>query len=278
MPVNGPFMLDPDNPPVVDEYITLIKNPSYYGYGLGWGPYNVDKLILQWVKDPPTRLAGLVANDIDFGEYPTAPVTTFQDLMTGYPNLRVVQYDYPASNPIWLNFNNEYLSNRYVRLAIAYAIDYDYIINNILQPWGIETAYRGLTYIMPNQYYEYGGTEVQLFNTAINPYEQNVTKALEYMERWKKSQQGSTGTVYPNGEYLDGAAGDADWSGKVGVLDLGIWRDEGWPVGTMSAFDWLPGQDKDPDFNNDGSIDQNPDYFIYRDEVPGKTYFKQMYP
>jgi hypothetical protein len=43
-------------------------------------------------------------------------------------------------------------------------------------------------------------------------------------------------------------------------------------------FPFLPGQDKDPDFNNDGSIDQNPDYFIYRDEAKNKVYFPQMYP
>jgi ABC-type transport system substrate-binding protein len=278
MPVSGPFMLDPDNPPLVDDKITLIKNPSYYGYADGWGPYNIDKFILQWVMDSYSRLRALINNDIDFGEYPVAPPQTFKDLnnTANYPYLRVVQYDYPASNPVWLNFNNEYLSNRYIRMAIANAIDYDYIINSLLPPWGIETAIRGKTPILPQHYYtDENGTTVQLYNTAISPYTQNVTRALEYMDRWKKSQVGYT-SPYPGGIYLEGAAGDANFDGVVNVLDLGIWRDEGWPIGTM-PLPFLPGQDKDPDFNNDGSIDQNPDYYIYRDEVPGKIYFPNPY-
>jgi len=274
MPVSGPFMLDPDNPPVVDDRITFIKNPSYYGYGLGWGPHNVDTFIMKWIKDEPARLAAIINNDVDFGEYPTAPVQTYIDLKNevNFPYLRVVQYDYPASNPIWFNFNNEYLSNKYIRLAIANAINYDYIINTLLPPWGIETAYRGLTYIMPNHYYEYEGTEVQLYNTDIDPYTQNVTKAQEYMDRWKNSQVGAT-----NPHYLDGAAGDANFDGVVDLLDFNVWRDVGWPYGSMPV-PFLPGQDIDPDFNNDGSIDLAPDYYIYRDEVPGKIYFPPAYP
>jgi ABC-type transport system substrate-binding protein len=285
MPVNGPFMLDPDNPPESEKVMTLIKNPSYYGYnasivGTPWGPYNVDKMILQWIKDPPSRLTALINNDVDFGEYPTAPVDTFKDLMTGHPNLRVTQYDYPASNPIWLNFNNEYLSNKYIRLAIANAIDYNYIINTLLPPWGIETAERGKTYIMPGHWYtDENATTVQLYDTTLAPFTQNVTKALEYMDRWKKSQVGY-GTPYPLGTYLEGAAGDADFSGKVTSADYFIYRDIGLLAGTMAKLqsDYLiPGRDYDPDFDNDGYIDVSPDYPIYRDEVPGAIYFTTPY-
>jgi len=155
-------------------------------------------------------------------------------------------------------------------LAIANAINYDYIITSLLPPWGIETARRGLTYIMPSHYYEYEGTEVQLYNTDIDPYTQNVPKALEYMDRWKKSQVGET-------PYLDGAAGDANFDGVVDLLDFNVWRDVGWPYGTMPV-PFLPGQDIDPDFDNDGSIDIDPDYYIYRDDVPGKIYFPPAYP
>jgi len=274
MPVSGPFMWDPSNPPIIDDDITLIKNPSYYGYGLGWGPYNVDKFILQWIKNPPTRLVALINNDVDLGEYPTAPVATFIALnnTVNYPYLRVVQYNRPASNPIWLNFNNEYLSNRYVRMAIANAIDYNYIINTLLPPWGIANATRGKTPILPQHYYtDENDTTVQLFNTCLSPYTQNVTRALAYMDRWKKSQVGYT-SPYPGGIYLEGAAGDADFNGKVELDDFYIWRNEGWPLGTM-PIPFLPGQDKDPDWNNDGSIEINPDYFIYRDETAGTTYF-----
>jgi ABC-type transport system substrate-binding protein len=274
LPVSGPFMLDPANPPEPDVDITLIRNPSYYGYGLGWGPYNVDKFILWWIKDPSARLTGLINNDIDFGEYPISPVQTFKDLnnTVDYPYLRVVQYDYPASYPIWFNFNNEYLSNRYIRMAIAHAIDYDYIINTLLPPWGIETAIRGKTPILPQHYYtDENGTTVQLFNAALSPYVQNVTKAQAYMDRWKKSQVGYT-SPYPGGIYLEGAAGDADFSGKVDLDDFYIWRDKGWPLVYPNTVTFLPGQDIDPDFNNDGSYDLLPDYIIWYDETYDLTY------
>jgi ABC-type transport system substrate-binding protein len=281
MPVSGPFMLDPANIPEPDVDITLIKNPSYYGYDAGivgspaWGPYNIDKFILQWIKDPAARLTALINNDVDFGEYPTAPVDTFKDLndTVTYPYLRVIQYYYPASNPIWLNFDNEYISNRYIRMAIAYAIDYNYIITQLLPPWGIETAIRGKTYIMPQHYYtDENATKVHLFNTALSPYVQNVTLAQAYMDRWKKSQVGSTGTVYPGGEYLEGAAGDADFSANVDINDFYIWRDEGWPLVPPNLVEFLPGQDKDPDYNNDGNYYLMPDYPIWYVETYGNTY------
>jgi len=274
MPVSGPFMLDPANSPEPDVDITLIKNPSYYGYNTSivgspaWGPYNIDKFKLQWMRDPAARLTALINNDIDFGEYPIAPVDTFKDLndTETYPYLRVIQYDYPASTPIWLNFNNEYLSNRYIRMAIAHAIDYDYIIDTLLLPWGIETATRGKTPILPHHYYtDENGTTVHLYNTALSPYVQNVTKAQAYMDRWKFSQEGSW-------DYLKGAAGDADFSGKVDLDDFYIWRDKGWPLVYPETVTFLPGQDIDPDFNNDGSYDLLPDYSIWYIETYDLTY------
>jgi len=103
---------------------------------------------------------------------------------------------------------------------------------------------------------------VHLFNDALLPYTYNVTKALAYMDRWKKSQVGYS-------PYLEGAAGDADFNTLVELDDFYIWRDEGWPLGSM-PIPFLPGQDKDPDFDNDGAIALYPDYYIWRDETMGK--------
>jgi len=244
MPVSGPFMLDPANPPLPNIDIILIKNPNYFGYNatlLGepaWGPYNIDEFILSWIKNPVTRLAALTANDIDFGEYTVpAPVPG--------PFLRVVQYNRSASNPIWLNFNNEYLSNRYVRMAIAHAIDYNFIMTALLPAWGIATATRGMTPVLPQHYYtdEYD-TTVQLFNTVLSPYTYDVLRATRYMNLWYNSYE-------PN-PWLDGPVGDADFSGEVNMDDFYIWRDN---RGTTSS-DWtfLPGQDIDPDFDNNDYV------------------------
>ncbi len=92
------------------------------------------------------------------------------------------------------------------------------------------------------------------------------------MDRWKKSQVGSTGTTYPGGEYLEGAAGDADFSGKVDLDDFYIWRDKGWPLVPPDKVTFLPGQDIDPDFNNDGTYYLNPDYPIWYVETYDNTY------
>jgi hypothetical protein len=91
------------------------------------------------------------------------------------------------------------------------------------------------------------------------------------MDRWKYSQEGYT-SAYPGGIYLEGAAGDADFSGKVDLDDFYIWRDKGWPLTPPDTVEFLPGQDIDPDFNNDGSYDLMPDYPIWYDETYGLTY------
>jgi ABC-type transport system substrate-binding protein len=261
MPVSGPFIWDTIVP---DVAVTLKKNPDYYGYALGWGPYNVDTLIFEWVENPATRLTKYIAGDIDFGEYSPAPVATFQALndTVTWPNLRVFQYLYPASNPIWLNFDNQYLSNRYVRMAITNAIDYNYIINDLLLPWGIETAYRGKTPILPQHYYDDGVTSVHLFNEDLMPYQYNVPKAQAYMVLWNGAKTGHT-PITPQGPL-----GDADFSGLVDMADFFIWRDDGF--GQTMPIPFLPGQDKDPDFDNTGFIEMA-DFFSWRGDW-GNTY------
>jgi ABC-type transport system substrate-binding protein len=275
MPVSGPFIWD-----VIDTGTQVImkKNPDYYGYNesivnpggtpLGpegethWGPYNVDTLIFKWEESPAARLASYITGDIDFGEYPTAPPATFKflnDTVT-YPYLRVWQYLYPASTPIWLNFNNEYLSNRYVRMAIAHAIDYNYIINNLLDEWGIETAIRGKTPILPQHYYDDGVTSVQLFNTALPPYQYDPVLAQKFMDLWKGSQTGHS-------PYTDGPVGDADFNGIVEMTDFFIWREYFDQTGPIPH---LPGQDKDADFDNTGWIEMA-DFFRWRENW-GNTY------
>jgi len=269
MPVSGPFKarygtntVQPGTRAILD------RNPLYYGYNTSivgspaWGPYNIDTLIMQWIEDPASRLVALEENDVDFGEYPTAPVATFKLLnnTANYPYLRVMQYDYPASNPVWFNFDNEYISNRYVRLAICHAIPYSYIINQILPPWGIETSRRGKTYILPHHYYTYGGTTVHLFNEDLQPFQENITLAQKYMDLWRYSKVGT--------DYTKGPVGDADFNRLVELPDWYIWRD--WFGSTSSEWDYLPGQDIDPDFTNNDYVDMY-DFYAWRPKF-GTTY------
>jgi len=46
--------------------------------------------------------------------------------------------------------------------------------------------------------------------------------------------------------------GDADFSGRVNLDDFLVWR-ENFGV-APSEWPWTPGQDVDPDFNNDNAV------------------------
>jgi len=248
LPALGPFKLTGY---AGGEYIELSKNPDYFGYDLGWGPYDVDKMILKWIGDPAARIAAMKTHEIDFGEYCTASIEDFEAL-SEREDLRVWQYDYPASHPpLWLNLDSPYLSNRYVRQAIAHAIPREAILNEILPSWGVE-GYPGKTFILPHHYYTDPVTKerVQLYNTELEPYENNLTKAEMYMDMWRYAQEGTDHTLGP--------VGDADFSGVVRLDDFILWATN---FGTEPT-DWtfLPGNDIDPDFDNSGLV--NLDDFI----------------
>jgi len=244
LPVTGPYKMVECVP---GDHMTFVRNPDYFGYDLGWGPH-VNNFIIKWVPDPATRLIALEKNEIDFGEYPTGPVSKFKELMVGHPNIRVSQYLYPATNAIWFNLDHPDLSNRYLRLAIAHAIPCQEIFDDILPGWGIEVAYRGLTHILPCHYYteppEYGGQTVSLFNTELAPYEYDINKAMKYMELWWYSKTGKDCTKGP--------LGDADFSGFVEMPDYYLWVK--WFGKTTGQITFLPGQDVDPDFDNSGLV------------------------
>jgi ABC-type transport system substrate-binding protein len=226
---------------VADDYIELTRNDLHWGYGAGHGPY-VSRIYLRWVPNAATRLTQLQDNTLDFGEYPTADVSVFEGMMS-WNNVKIYQYDYPASNGVWFNLDNRYLSNRYVRQAIAHAIPYTYIYSNILTGWGIATAYPGKTYIQPMHYYDDGTNTVHLFNDELEPYYYDLTHAQQYLNMWYYSQVGT--------DYTQGPVGDADFSGKVNFDDWVVWW-ANWGE-TSTTWPWTPGQDIDPDFdNNDG--------------------------
>ncbi|NIS67401.1 MAG: hypothetical protein GTO12_00165 [Proteobacteria bacterium] len=247
LPGTGPFRVTDF---VEDIYITLERNPEYFGYNLDWGPYNVTEIILQWIPDWAQRLVATMSGDIDFGEYAPAPVEQFTDLQE-WPNLRVWEYDSPSSTLLFFNLDNQYLSNRYVRQAVCHAIPYDKIIQQILPMWGIATAYRGKTLITPLHYYtDESNVRVHLFNDDLEPYEYNIVKAQEYLNMWLYSQQ----LYAPEGspEVAQGPVGDADFSGRVNYDDFWVWRDN-WAT-VPGDWSWEPGMDIDPDFNNDNSV------------------------
>ncbi|NIU60221.1 MAG: hypothetical protein GWN67_28875, partial [Phycisphaerae bacterium] len=120
LPVTGPYKMS-----YIDtmNYIEYTNNTNSFYWTEGWGPYNIDTIILKWVPNAEVRLLEIRSNDVDFGEYPTGSVATMEDL-ADQPNLNVFQYDYPATNAIWFNLDHAVISNRYVRQAIAHCVNY----------------------------------------------------------------------------------------------------------------------------------------------------------
>lgn len=262
LPGTGPFKVT--NYGGAGTTLTLGRNDLHWGYGLGQGPY-VSTTILQWVPEAPQRLTALQTNAVDFGEYPIADVPTYLDMMT-WDNVRVFQYDYPASNGVWFNFNNRYLSNRYVRQAIAHALPYD-TINGVLESWGIQTTYPGKTYIQPMHYYTHGGTTVHLFNDPLESYFHDIPTAQSYLNMWLYSNATLTPAGTPEVDL--GPVGDADFSGRVNFDDYWVWREN---LGKgPSEWPWIPGLDIDPDFNNDEAVTYPEDFNLWRTNY-GKAY------
>ena len=247
IPATGPYKMveiDPGN------FIKFEKNLLSFYWTEGWGPYNIDTVIFKWVPNAEVRLLELQSNDVDFGEYPTGSVATFE-AMRLQDNLRVIQYSYSSTNGVWFNLDHPTLSNRYVRQAIAHCMDYGTLISTILPSWGIETAYRGTSWVLDHHWYDDGVNRVHLYNEDTDPdypcppYEYNEAHALKYMEMWWYAKDGEDDTKGP--------VGDANFNGFVDMIDYYLWIE--WFGKQTHQITFLPGNDVDPDWNNDGWID-----------------------
>ena len=269
VPQIGPFVYDSESTPAGYADIIFVRNPNFFGYDLGWGPYDIEKIILSYIPDAGSRFADIKTHGIDFGEYIVAPVEVFEELKSD-PTLLVYVVPYFASNGVWMNFNNPNLSNRYVRLALAHAIPYQDIFTQILPSWGIVDPLPGISFALPWQYYtepeELGGTQVQLFHNKLEPYTYDLVKAKQYLDMWRYSQTGQP--------HAQGPVGDADFDGIVDLDDLWYWLDEygnapltrpiDWwdPAWSEGVYPWpvesgasvAPGNDIDPDFDNSGTV------------------------
>ena len=280
VPSLGPYKFYAESTPAGYADITLERNPLYFGYDLGWGPTGIDYIIMKYSPDAEVRFSELETHAMDLAEYPTAPLEQFEVMPTD--EFWLMKGPYMASNLLWFNFNNPQLSNRYLRLATAYATPYDAIFSEILPAWGIVDPIPPKTWVLPWSVYTepagYGGETVALYNTEIEPYTYDLDIAQQYMNMWLYSLDAAT---MPGNDlsanYNKGPVGDANFDGEVGLRDIFLtiaefgnapltrkidwWNldwSEGiypWPVtGDTSTSPIAPGNDVDPDFNNDGTV------------------------
>ena len=121
----GPYMLDEWTR---DQQYVLVKNDDYWK---GWedSPNNIEKVILKIVTEPNTQRLLLEKGDIDivFGHLSNEAYSDLEQ------NDEVTVKSFPGSSIylIWLNAQQEQLSDKKVRQALSYALNYDVIINDI---------------------------------------------------------------------------------------------------------------------------------------------------
>ncbi len=108
-----------------DAVVELERNEHYWK-----GSPKLEKLVLKILPESTTRLLALQNREIDI-LINNIPETQLP-LLEKDPRFKVIKR--PGSNYVYLGLNlrNQYLQNRKVRQAIAYAIDVDGMIKNLL--------------------------------------------------------------------------------------------------------------------------------------------------
>ncbi|MFW9939863.1 MAG: ABC transporter substrate-binding protein [Candidatus Thorarchaeota archaeon] len=103
----------------------MVRNDDYY-----LEPAAVKNLIITIIQDSDARNNAMLAGDITCLE---APHPSFYDEMRDSPDVNLVEVDSPASSVTqYLGMNNKII-NKTWRQAISWAIDYDYMIDELLE-------------------------------------------------------------------------------------------------------------------------------------------------
>ncbi|MBY9016514.1 MAG: hypothetical protein KGD68_12540 [Candidatus Lokiarchaeota archaeon] len=117
----GPF--------VYDNYIAGIE-VNFHAFDNYWrGKANITEMRFQIISDPITRHAALLTGDVHFI---SATEPALYSTIKASPNLTFLNTS-TTSTTIWhLGMNNQQI-NLTIREAISYAIDYDHLLNDILE-------------------------------------------------------------------------------------------------------------------------------------------------
>lgn len=107
--------------------VELAANPDFFG-----GAPKVQKLRIKTVTDANSMQAELQSGNVDLAPLPTNLAPDSLNSLKNIPSLQVLQFN--GSNIQYLQFNTEVapLNNVKLRQAIAYAIDREKIINELL--------------------------------------------------------------------------------------------------------------------------------------------------
>lgn len=111
------------------QYVILQRNDDYWAEGQPW----LERIIFRVIGDPSARAAALESGTVDIGYF--SPVSLSEaERLNALPNIDVIGTGYEYATPMFfmeLNLRHEPLNDRVVRQAMSYAIDRDFIIDNI---------------------------------------------------------------------------------------------------------------------------------------------------
>jgi ABC-type transport system substrate-binding protein len=155
------------------------------------------------------------------------------------------------------NLNHPVLSNRFVRQAIAHAIDYAHITDVINPDAGLGDCPADCLPIWPMLEWAWP-TDDDRDRLNLWPYVTDIAIANQYMDMYRYSLVDT--------DYTLGPIGDGDFSGYVEPLDFTVWATR-IVKGQLLPYEWpwSPGRDIDPDWDNNAYVDVS-DFIRYRDD------------
>ncbi len=146
----------------------------------------------------------------------------------------------------------------FVRIAIAHAIPYEHIINDLLPNLGM-SGVRATGPITPELGYFY--------NTKLAPFEYDLDLAEKFLDMWKYSLPEYA--PYGSPQVDLGPLGDGDFDGYVDTDDYVVWADR-LVYNEPEPWQWPFPPPIDPDWDNNGFA-EGADFFKWRAHI-GDTY------
>ncbi len=161
------------------EFIRLKRKENWWGDKVANGPLLLkaypDELTYKFISDAATAEAAMKSGDVDV--LSEVPVSDFLQFMQDPEWKDKFEFDTPAIQQIFyieLNQRDAILSDKKIRQALAYAIDYNGIMNNLLQGLGQRT----IGPVHPDRKY---------FHKGLQPMQQDLNKSMALIEEagWK---------------------------------------------------------------------------------------------
>lgn len=160
--------------------VVLTKNDNYWDGGFNFDYDTVDFSI---ITEDTTLIKALQSGQVDFGINISMDM---MDQLQGYDNLNTGSVDSYRIDYLSFNCERAPFNDKYVRQAVAYAIDAASICDNIYGNYG--TASTGLLF-SPALYTIGDASEWESYCSNVDYYSYNVDKAKEALSK----------SAYPNG-------------------------------------------------------------------------------